>query len=264
MAERGTRHIFLAPHYDDVALSCGGLVAQLSNGDVSPTIVTVMGGVPEGPLTEFADGQHTRWGFGPSDAVEMRRREDRCAATALRATSVWLDLLDAIYRSDRYTSDEDIFGAIHPDDSDLAERIVTTLDRELALRATDVCEFYVPLAIGNHVDHQLTLIAGQMLAGRGLTVWGYEDFPYAGDPVWQGAIDVSVSQLGCGAARIVRLTEQDLDRKAEAVRCYASQLEVIFRFQGDPEQSIRGYALHVGGGRPAERFWPIPSSPSHA
>ena len=108
MAEGRARPLFLAPHYDDVALSCGGTVAQLATDHLTPTIVTVMGGVPTGPFTEFAQGQHARWGFAPETAVEMRRLEDSCAAKVLAANSVWLDVLDAIYRSDRYTSDDAI------------------------------------------------------------------------------------------------------------------------------------------------------------
>ncbi len=125
----------------------------------------------------------------------------------------------------------------------------------------DSVEIYVPLAIGNHVDHQLTLEVGRMLAARGFTVWGYEDFPYAGDPAWQGAIQDRVSNLGRGDPRLVRLTQSDLDRKVEAVRCYASQLDVIFRHQGDPEAAIRRYAFEVGAGHPAERYWPIAAKP---
>ncbi len=213
------------------------------------------------PLTEFAQGQHARWGFAPDEAVEMRRHEDSCAAKVLGADSVWLDVLDAIYRSDQYTSDDAIFGAIHPDDRNLAARITSALQSRLTIGRSESLDFYVPLAIGNHVDHQLTLEAGRLLAARGFTVWGYEDFPYAGDPAWQGAIQDRVSDLGCGAPRLVRLTESDLDRKVEAVRCYASQLDVIFRFQGDPDVAIRRYASGVGDGEPAERYWPIAAMP---
>ncbi len=101
---------------------------------VTPTIVTVMGGVPNGPFTEFAQGQHSSWGFAPETAVEMRRVEDSCAAQVLAANSVWLDVLDAIYREDRYTSDDAIFGAIHPDDHDLAERIMNGLEESANVR----------------------------------------------------------------------------------------------------------------------------------
>ncbi|MGA7672560.1 MAG: PIG-L family deacetylase [Nitrolancea sp.] len=260
MADRPVRHVFLAPHYDDVSLSCGGTVAQLAAAGETPVIVTVMGGIPEGPLTAFALDQHSRWGFAPDEAVEMRRKEDQCSANALGAESVWLGLLDAIYRGDHYTSDEAIFGAVNANEDDLATQIVDELVTRLPYSLSSYDQIYVPLAIGNHVDHQLTFHAGRVLASCGHEVWGYEDFPYAGDPAWQGAIRERTASLGCGDARLIRLSEADVARKVEAVHCYASQLGVIFRFQGDPESAIRRYASTVGEGKPAERYWQVQAS----
>src|SRR6185312_9724559 len=105
VAERAAPAIFLAPHYDDVALSCGGTVARLSDSGHKPLVITVFGGVPSAPLTPFAQDMHDLWGVGPGDAVALRREEERCAEQVLGARSVWLDFLDAIYREDRYTSD---------------------------------------------------------------------------------------------------------------------------------------------------------------
>ncbi|MGN6673994.1 MAG: PIG-L deacetylase family protein, partial [Thermomicrobiales bacterium] len=48
-------HCFLAPHYDDVALSCGGTVALLAGQGARPLVVTVFGGDPSSvTLTTFA------------------------------------------------------------------------------------------------------------------------------------------------------------------------------------------------------------------
>ena len=49
------RRIFVAPHYDDIALSLGGTVARLTGKD-DVWIVTVFGGVPAGELSPF--GSH--------------------------------------------------------------------------------------------------------------------------------------------------------------------------------------------------------------
>lgn len=253
--EPTARSIFLAPHYDDVALSCGGLVAALAADGDSPLIVTVFGGTPTGQLTDFAMTMHRQWGFGPEDAVAMRRKEESCAAAALGAESMWLDFLDAIYRDGRYMSDPDIFGEIDQAEWNLANEIVNALIRrdELSLSAPGI--IYVPLAIGNHVDHQHVLAVGRLLALHGHDVWTYEDFPYAGDPQWRNSIAARASEVTSNESRVVALTEAQLAQKVRAVLCYKSQLDIIFRHQGDPAASVRRYASSVGGGRPAERFW---------
>jgi LmbE family N-acetylglucosaminyl deacetylase len=55
-------HVFVAPHPDDVALSCGGLIASLRELGQNVTIVTVFGGSGAGaPLTGY---QREALGFG--------------------------------------------------------------------------------------------------------------------------------------------------------------------------------------------------------
>jgi LmbE family N-acetylglucosaminyl deacetylase len=56
-------HVFIAPHPDDVALSCGGLVASLRELGQSVTILTVYSGGP-GSGSEMADYQREALGFG--------------------------------------------------------------------------------------------------------------------------------------------------------------------------------------------------------
>ena len=56
-------HVFVAPHADDVALSCGGLIASLRELGQSVTILTVYsGGTGEG--TEPSDYRRQALGFG--------------------------------------------------------------------------------------------------------------------------------------------------------------------------------------------------------
>lgn len=255
VADAAPRHVFLAPHYDDVALSCGGTVVSLSGTGDPPLIVTIFGGTPAGRLTEFAREMHDRWGVGPGDALAMRRREERCAAQALGAEAIWLEFLDAIYRGTRYTSDPAIFGDIHPDESDMPNVILRALVQRLGIERSGSHVFYLPLGIGNHVDHQHTLRVGMQLAESGHDVWSYEDFPYAGDPDWRDSIEQRASLVKSNESRLVMLTDAHMDRKVNAVRCYGSQLDIIFRHQGDPDAAMRRYARLVGGSGPAERYW---------
>lgn len=252
------RPLFLAPHYDDVALSCGGTVTALAAEGQAPLIITCFGGTPSGPLTSFAQFQHDRWGIGPADAIAIRREEEACAASALGATAHWFDFLDAIYRGDRYTSDEQLFGPLHPADRELIPAIVAAI-AELAPPGTTL---YVPLGVGNHVDHQLVTAAGQQLAARDYRVLAYEDFPYAGDPAAQDQVPARAAHVATGDPILRPLTTKELDARIRAILCYRSQLPVIFRHQGDPAAATRRYAEATGRGEPAERFWLLaPAAP---
>ena len=255
VAERAGSAVFLAPHYDDVALSCGGTVARLADSGATPLVVTIFGGMPSGPLTQFASDMHERWGVGPDDAIALRRREEQCAERVLGSRSIWLDFADAIYREDRYTSDPQLFGTIHPAERDIAIEIQQAVLDRLENDDVTATSFYVPLAVGNHVDHQHVLAAGVLLAAAGHEVWAYEDFPYAGDPAWRDSIDARACSVTSNQSRLDRLTPQQLARRVESVLCYRSQLDVIFRHQGDPAAAIQRYAHVAGQGQPAERFW---------
>lgn len=252
-------HIFLAPHYDDVALSCGGTVAALADIGERPLIVTVFGGEPAaGDLTAFARWQHERWGTEAGDTVATRLAEDDAAAAILGCDTQILPFLDAIYRGDGYLSDEALFGTLLAADFPLAEQIVTVVTTLPAVSAPADTVFYVPLAIGDHVDHQLVYRVGRLLAVRGWRVLAYEDFPYAilGDaPDRRHA--VIDGELGPPQVRPIGAT---LTRRLEAIAAYGSQLPVIFRFTDDWRATVVASARAIGGGTvAAERFWPLGS-----
>ena len=158
------RHIYLQPHFDDAALSCGGSAAlQVATGQ-HVLIVTVFGGLPQDDtaLSPFASALQQRIGLGSNaaDAVRHRRQEDQAAAEVLGADVLYLDHLEALYRGSPayYQSEEALFGPVNPAD--------LTLDEQLAALFLDIHErapmaaLYAPLGIGHHVDHQLVLLGG--------------------------------------------------------------------------------------------------------
>jgi LmbE family N-acetylglucosaminyl deacetylase len=55
-------HVFVSPHPDDIALSCGGLVASLRELGQSVTILSVFSGASEG--SRMSDYQRAALGFG--------------------------------------------------------------------------------------------------------------------------------------------------------------------------------------------------------
>ncbi|MBI2940837.1 MAG: PIG-L family deacetylase [Chloroflexi bacterium] len=232
------RALYVAPHFDDVALSCGGTVVREAEMGVAPLVVTVFAGDPTGPdLTPFARFQHARW--GSDDALGERRQEDAAAMAALNADYLWLPFLDAIYRGDQYLSDDELFGPLKPDDHKLVGRLADDL---LHLwRQTDGAVVSLPLALGNHVDHQLCRATGAPLRAAGAPLRYYEDVPYALTP---GAIGPDDRWLD---PELIDVTAT-MDRRLAAIACYASQLPTIFRHHGPHTQAVRAHAASLAPG----------------
>ena len=177
--------IYLSPHLDDAALSCGGLIWEQNQIGQTAEIWTICAGdPPEATLSPFARSLHARWQT-PKDAVSERRREDQRSCQILNAAWRHLPVQDCIYRRAHaggllsqkadgpylYTSEASLTGPLHPSETSLVEAI----SRELAGSLPDGSNLVCPLAIGGHVDHRLTRLAGEKLDRP---LWYYADFPY--------------------------------------------------------------------------------------
>ena len=67
--------LYLSPHLDDAALSCGGQIAQATRRGARVLIVTVMAGDPPVDVENaYIASLHTRWELG-RDAASQRRAE---------------------------------------------------------------------------------------------------------------------------------------------------------------------------------------------
>lgn len=246
------RFLYLSPHFDDVALSCGGTVAR-DTRSAQVTVVTVFAGDPPGELNQFAQFQHRRWGTS-DDTVDARRAEDIEAMKALGAEPEWLDFPDAIYRGDLYLSDEDLFGAIKAADADTVGRVRDAvgqlLDKLLPAKV------FAPLGVGGHVDHRLVREAALAARRPGTTVFLYEDFPYAAGDL---AVERVLSSLDLAVEpQVVDVTDV-MSSRIEAIAAYSSQLATIFRHYGEWDDVVKTYALRVSGraDRYAERLWRV-------
>jgi LmbE family N-acetylglucosaminyl deacetylase len=251
------RPVYLSPHLDDAALSCGGLIHQQVQAGARPLVITCFAGVPDyRVLSPFAAEQHRRWGE-PAGPVALRRAEDAAALAHLGAAYEHWDYLDCIYRRDPasgeflYASEEALWGAVARAESYLIAELAARHSKVLSSTQT---QLYAPLAVGRHVDHQLVLRVALRLRRRGWLVRFYEDYPYAEDP--QKLARARQRWPTPPEATVVRLSEQDLAAKTAAIRCYVSQLDVLFGGEAAVEERVRAYALAVGGGQSyAERYW---------
>jgi LmbE family N-acetylglucosaminyl deacetylase len=266
------RHVFVAPHPDDAALSCGGLIAALHVRGESIAIVSVYSGAG-GPssLTPyqrealgFAD-PGSRWAgesLDPLTAIAARHEEDGAYARLIGAEQAFVDLPDAVFRG--YEGDDQLIGPPHSDDPVPVEALARALARLGPDRA------YVPLSIGGHVDHrQVRRAAMELAASPGSRVRGllrfYEDFPYTLTHGFEAPADLD-PEVPAGlppgfelAAEFVPI-DGLIEAKLAGMRSYASQVDHLF---GGPEQlaeAVHRQALRVGaaaGMGPAERYWRI-------
>ena len=259
-----TRHLFLSPHYDDIAISCGGTAALLARAGFTPEVALIFGAEPDpaAPLTPFAARMHEGWGLDASGVIAARRAEEAAAAAALGTTPRFLPFHDAIYRGDRYLGPDQLFGQTAADEADLPDRLVAAL--ALPQAPHPGARVYAPLGIGGHVDHQHAFTAGVRLARAGWNVWFYEDLPYALRP---GSREERFARAGVAltlAALVpVAATWQ---AKLDAIMAYPSQLATVFAYVGsgasraEIDAAMRAYATEAGGGEPAERFWAMAGS----
>jgi LmbE family N-acetylglucosaminyl deacetylase len=240
--------IYLSPHLDDAALSCGGQIHQQTAAGRPILIVTITAGDPPAvPPSSFAQLLHDRWQLA-GEVVAGRRAEDIAASQRLGADYLHWDVLDCIYRVDPdsgaalYPSVEAIFGPVHPAEIPL----VTALAQRLA--ALPPCrQIIAPLAVGRHVDHQLVRAAAEQWQGNALTY--YEDYPYVQQP---GALaEAAAFTPAEWRAITIPLSPADLQAKYDAVTCFRSQLSTFFADPADLERQIGAYATAIGG----ERLW---------
>jgi LmbE family N-acetylglucosaminyl deacetylase len=201
------------------------------------------------------------------DIVARRRVEDERYAFFAEASVVFLDLADAVFRG--YEGDDQLLGAIRPDD----DAPVSILRREIArLEPQNV---YLPLGIGNHVDHQLCREVGVSLLAEPRTwvmpgpdwagnVVFYEDFPYAWWHGFRSLDDLPEGALG-GIPEGIYLTPRyaditdQIERKVRGIALYESQLDRLFGGVKPMASDVRRHAASVASlgarGGSAERYW---------
>jgi LmbE family N-acetylglucosaminyl deacetylase len=253
--------LFVGPHPDDVALSCGALIASLcrERGE-QPALVTIYSGAGAGQtMTPY---QREALGFGnrPDNftskaAMAERRAEDETYAAETGASITFLDLPDAVLRG--YEGEPILTGPPRGNETLPVEPL-----RRLIARLKPERVFF-PLAIGGHVDHRLTRHAGIALAPElGASLTFYEDFPYNAWSKFERLDQLEPDALA-GLPSNMRLEPwyfemgEFFEIKVRDLRAYASQLPRLFQGSNVEIQVERnaGRVGRLGGVGPAERYW---------
>lgn len=160
--------VYLSPHLDDAALSCG---ASMLDERARGLRILV--------LTLFSDG--------PEHAA--RRAEDSASLDPLGIDRLHAGLRDAPWRSTVYSTFAGIVHGWDPGDDVTARRVREILAevRERTLTAA----LAAPLAVGTHVDHRIVSDAAMAVAPAECDL--YEELPYA---FARGATALRLRQLG--------------------------------------------------------------------
>ena len=241
--------IYLSPHLDDAALSCGGQIYQRTAVGQSILVVTIMAGdPPDGPFSEFAESLHRRWKLAAAEVATARRAEDATACAHLGAEYAHWTTLDCVYRVEPgsgqplYPTWLEVITAVHPADQPLIRQLAGQL-----AGLPPAGEIFAPLAVGGHADHRVGRAAAEACFGERLSY--YEDYPYVAaagaltavldpdDPAWQ--------------AQPIPLSPAALAAKLASITAYASQFHSFFEDEADLAEKVGGYAALVGG----ERVW---------
>jgi LmbE family N-acetylglucosaminyl deacetylase len=279
-------HVFVSPHPDDIALSCGGLVARLRDAGDDVTIVTLFCGPgSKGRLTRY---QQRALGFDPEadergepeptepeganapapdsasrpeQVMAVRQKEDEAYARFVGATNVSLKLPDGVFRG--YVGGRQLLAKPRADDLPPVDELRT------ALTNLSVDRLYIPFSIGGHVDHRQTRRAAIALLNEAGSPYAdravfFEDFPYVMTVGFErlDQLDPEIlSSLPAGASLTPEYVEIEavLDRKIDGLRAYESQIGRLFQREGESVAgSIRTHTTRIGalgGIGPAERYW---------
>lgn len=250
-----TRWVFVEPHYDDVAFSCGGTLAGRVRTGAPVELLTVFTAdpAPDAPLSPLARTVHAEW-TGGERPYEQRRREAAQVDALLLVQRTALDLPEVLYRMPHLTAIEEVLQPDETPESDsFFASVYDALDK--ALGKEDVLTIVAPLGVGGHLDHLLVHAAIRALAAQrpGWTVWYYEDFPYTLDVP---ALKRRVRTLGSTYRPATVDIVDTLDARVRLSACYTSQVRAIFGTSDRLRSLISEYAGRVGTpARPRERVW---------
>ena len=232
--------LFLSPHLDDVAFSCGGTLVKLAAAGWRCVLATAFTRSVPNP-TGFALKCQTDKGLSPEiDYLAVRRAEDAEFGRVVGAAEVlWLDFPEAPHRG--YELPAELFAGVKPGD-DIAVALAVRLRdlwRELSPDWT-----FAPQGLGRHADH-LQLIAAVTATVPADAVTWYRDTPYAlREP--PGPADFGVSLGG------------HLATKLDGCAAYRTQLGFQFGGEAAMREALAGFARReadaAGLAGPAERF----------
>jgi LmbE family N-acetylglucosaminyl deacetylase len=241
--------IFLSAHFDDVVLSVGGLVWELTRRGDRVEVWTICAGDPPAgkPLTEYAQLLHGFWNIG-EDVPLTRSLEDAACCRVLGTGFRRYTVPDNIYRylpgsnEPVIKENEDQFKPLEPDEAYLVPLAADFFRKNLP----ETCELVAPLGIGNHRDHSLTRRAAEH---TGHSLWHYADYPYLvyGEHTLADWLPAEPETFS------LEISLSGLKAWQDGFACQRSQIPLLFVDEEDMRASIKKY-LKAGYGSTVWKF----------
>lgn len=242
------QHLFFSPHIDDVILSCGGLISNLSNKE-SVLIITVFTKATDEKISNLGKEFIKLCGFNSAKSLfDSRKEEEERVAKFLKYDYLFLDYADAAFRFHSYFIFKKLlypkgcFSKVSSNDSILIKDIKVHIHNILKKISNKKCSVYFPLGIGEHADHQILKQIG--LSTKSKNIFYYEDFPYC---INQNDKQYFVDTL---RPKTIYLTKATLQKKYKAILLYKSQIKPVFKSEGNFEKQFWNYYK-----QPYENYW---------
>lgn len=172
--------LFISPHFDDAAFSCGGNIQKLVRSGHSVHLLTVFTKSKK-PFNSFAKECQLSKGIPiEEDYLSLRAKENVNFAKFMGINNVVnLDFLEAPYRG--YESSKSLFLSDETKESSLIDELTEKIKSYVMRFKFD--QIYSAAALGNHIDHLLVRSATQKLytsiVNSETSFYLYEDLPYA-------------------------------------------------------------------------------------
>jgi len=243
-------YLFISPHLDDVASSCGGYVRRLAMQGERVIMLTAVTAdpLPGAHLSKLAQRNHAAWRLGDAP-FEPRRCEDMAAAQLLGADYVHFGLPDAMYRCDM--DGRPLYSRIRGVSVAQADwKHYAPLLRQKLAQAMETCgqpvQVFCPLTVGDHVDHLIVRHVVESLCDS-LHIAYYEDYPYADQPAAVRRALKGDKALESWRSIKIELAPSEVEARIAAVACYRSQVPGLFPSVTEQIQEIMSTHLPVIG-----------------
>lgn len=223
----------ISPHFDDAALSCGGLMLRLGQ-KANMVVVNVFTKAHKGPYTISAKKFLKDAGY--KDAVDMfaaRQKEDKAALSGIKVRVINLGLQDALFRRKNKVS---VLGKILPEIDHIYPtyrwHVVKGANQDVATKKAlkgmltkfvnkDVI-VVAPYGIGGHVDHRIARSVCEELFTDLIL---YSDFPY----------NIRTKDYGRAPKNYTKVElSVDLNKKEELLKMYRTQFRGLFQGEKMP------------------------------
>lgn len=167
-------HVYVSPHFDDVAASCSGRIFKQMDQGKSVLIVTVFtAAAPHGSKT-ISNALKSMLNY------KRRRQEDSTAMQRMGVDYLWLEHPEILFRNQKPWERYWPHYRVTPNNKILCDLLIRELHE--ICRRTDCANLILPLGVGQHMDHQILFQAGiALLHGkdRNYRIVFYEETPYA-------------------------------------------------------------------------------------